>query len=165
APIEPGVDCIAVWNTFDQLPDPNPTLAAAHRLLRPGGLIILRVPNGACFRWSMRALRRCRRPWLRPVAQALLCALTWNNLPAFPYLYGYSVPPLDRLLARYGLFRAGARGDVLCRLADVQTQRWAAWEERCVKACCRLTVRLESLLPAPPFTVAPWLDVTYRVPA
>jgi hypothetical protein len=58
APLRPGeVDCIAIWNTFDQLPDPQPTLAAARDMLRAGGLLALRVPNGECFRWAVFGMR------------------------------------------------------------------------------------------------------------
>ncbi|HZO90001.1 MAG TPA: methyltransferase domain-containing protein [Chthonomonadaceae bacterium] len=166
APLLPAsLDCVAIWNTFDQMPDPHPTLRAARRLLHPGGLLAVRVPNGRCFRACTHWLRRARHTPLRPLAAWLLCAMAWNNLLAFPYLYGYSVPTLDRLLARYGLERVGARGDTLVRLADAQTKRWAAWEERLSKAAFHLAARMEALHPRCQFTLAPWLDVLYRLPA
>src|SRR5207249_12170782 len=37
-----SIDCVAIWNTFDQLPDPEPTVSAARRLLRTGGVLALR---------------------------------------------------------------------------------------------------------------------------
>jgi len=164
APVPAGsVDCVAIWNTFDQLPDPAPTLAAAQRLLKPGGLLALRVPNGACFRAYLTGYRRCRHTGLRFVRGGLLRALAWNNLLTFPYLYGYSAPTLDRLLMRYGLAREAVQGDTLVRLADAQTRRWAAWEERLVKLSCRLALSLEGALrPRNPYTLAPWLDAYYR---
>lgn len=160
APIEPGsVACVAIWNTFDQLPDPAPTLAAARRALRSGGLVALRVPNGDCFRWSAAWARRLAEPlggWLR-------AAMAWNNLLAFPYLYGYTVPTLDWLLGRHGLTRTTAQPDTLPRLADTQTRPWAAWEERALKSLCRLAARVEALRPGSRLPLAPWFDAYYRV--
>ncbi len=163
APVANGsADAIAIWNTFDQMPDPGPTLAAARRLLRPGGLLAIRVPNGACFQEAAVQLRRFRHSRRRLPASGLLCALAWNNLLAFPYLYGYPVPTLDRLFSRYGLRRVHARGDTLVPLGDAQTRPWAIWEERIVKAICRLAARLEALRPQSRFTLAPWLDGFYQ---
>ncbi|HEU4754922.1 MAG TPA: methyltransferase domain-containing protein, partial [Armatimonadota bacterium] len=120
---QPGsVDCVAVWNAFDQLPHPEPTLRAARRLLRPGGLLALRVPNGECFRLATRRMRQLPKPaagWLRAL-------LAWNNLLAFPYLYGYSVRTLDWLLSWPGFRRVDRRADTLCRLSDELTRPWAA---------------------------------------
>jgi len=163
APLPAGsVDCVAIWNTFDQLPDPIPTLAAAQRLLKPGGLLALRVPNDACFHAWMTAYRRGRLAGSRLLRGVLLRAMAWNNLLAFPYLYGYSAPALDRLLARCGFTRLAARGDTLVRLADAQTRPWAVWEERLVKLACRLALSLDTLLrPRRGYPLAPWLDVYY----
>ena len=47
-------DAVVVWNTFDQLPDPRALLEQAVLLLRNGGVLVLRVPNGACFAWMLR---------------------------------------------------------------------------------------------------------------
>src|SRR6185503_7122554 len=38
-------DVVAVWNTFDQLPDPGAAVRAAHRMLNPGGVLAIRVPR------------------------------------------------------------------------------------------------------------------------
>lgn len=158
APLAAGsVDALAIWNTFDQLPDPEPTLAAARGLLPPGGLLALRVPNGACFRRAVGWMRRL--PY--PLAGWLRAALAWNNLLAFPYLNGYSLPTLDRLLTRCGFERRAAHPDTLARLSDAQTQRWAAWEERGLKLACRLVAQVETLGPGHRLTLAPWLDAYF----
>jgi SAM-dependent methyltransferase len=154
-----SVDAVAIWNTLDQLPDPAPTLAAACRLLRPGGILALRVPNGACFRWAVTAMRRLPSPldgWLR-------AGMAWNNLLAFPYLHGYTVSTLDRLLLRRGLRRIAVDGDTLARLADAQTRPWAAWEERALKGLWRATARLEGAGRSSRLVAAPWLDAYYRL--
>ncbi len=154
-----SLDVVAVWNTFDQIPTPGPTLAAAARLLRAGGVLALRVPNGRFFVDAMSRLgtdgalaRRFR-----------LLALAWNNLVGFPYLYGYSAGALDRLVAPYGFERLAAVPDTLLPLADADTRGWAVLEERAVKRACR---RLWSRQIAGParLAAAPWLDVYYRRP-
>ena len=43
-------DAVVIWSTFDQLTRPRAALAAALRVLRPAGLLLLRFPHGACFR-------------------------------------------------------------------------------------------------------------------
>lgn len=147
-----AIDGVAIWNTFDQLPDPRPTLAAARRWLRPGGLLVVRVPNGACFRSLVRTLRRGPLN----LRSLLLSAMAWNNLLGFPYLWGYSPGPLDRLLSGFGFARVDLHGDTLTRLADAQTRTWARWEEAVLKLGWRATLPLEPGL-------APWFDAYYRV--
>ncbi|MEO7974092.1 MAG: hypothetical protein ABIU84_10955, partial [Thermoanaerobaculia bacterium] len=88
-------------------------------------------------------------------------ALAWNNLIGFPYLHGYSVGTLDRLVAPYGFERLAAEPDTLLTLADSDTTRWAALEERLVKTACRIAWRRQIPGPAQ-FAAAPWLDVYYR---
>ena len=149
APIEPAsVDCVAIWNTFDQLPDPRPTLAAARRWLRPGGTLVLRVPNGSAFRGAMR-LRR-----VLPFDTPLLTALAWNNLLGFPYLYGYAAAALDRLLADFAFTRRALQPDTLVRLADQETTTWGAWEERLLKTLWGAAASFDP-------DIAPWFDAYY----
>jgi SAM-dependent methyltransferase len=155
---ESSVDCISIWHTFDQLPNPDPTLTTACRLLRPGGVLAVRVPNGECFRLAVARMHKLPRPlagWLR-------AALAWNNLLAFPYLHGYSLRTLDWLLLHYGFTRVAAQPDTLPRLADARTKRWAAQEERALKLLCSLTARLAAPRPTSPVQIAPWFDVYYR---
>lgn len=151
----PGpADCVAVWNAFDQLPEPEPVLAAARSLLRPGGVLALRVPNGECFRGAVALMRRLPQPlggWLRAL-------MAWNNLLAFPYLNGYSVRTLDWLLGWHGFQRLAVEPDTLCRLADAETRAWAHAEEWALKAVARLAARMERRT----FVRAPWLDLYYR---
>jgi SAM-dependent methyltransferase len=147
-----AADCVAIWSTFDQLPTPHPTLAAVRKLLRPGGLLALRFPNGACYARAAGWLRR----WPRPLGGALRASLAWNNLLGFPYLFGYAAPTLDRLLAGHGFERLGLRTDVLVRLADEATRPWARLEERALKAAWRAAGSLDPAL-------APWCDAYYQL--
>jgi SAM-dependent methyltransferase len=152
-----SVDAVAIWNTFDQIPAPGPTLGAAARVLRAGGVLALRVPNG---RYFVEAMQRLGSDG--PLARRFrLLALAWNNLIGFPYLHGYSVGTLDRLVAAHGFERLAGVPDTLLPLADADTPRWAAWEERLVKAACRASWSRQ--IPGPArFAAAPWLDVYYR---
>jgi hypothetical protein len=152
---------VAIWNTLDQIPDPGPTLAAARRLLRPGGLLAVRVPNGDCFRRLAAGLRHLAGPWNR----WLRTLMAWNNLLAFPYLHGYSVRALGCLLARHGFEQIAVCPDTLVRLSDGQTAAWAAWEERALKGLCRLAAGIEARLPDSTLATAPWFDAYYRVVA
>jgi len=153
-----SVDCVAIWNTFDKLPDPRPTLEAASRLLRPGGILTIRVPNGAYFVSALSASRRLPR-WF---ARWLRAALAWNNFLMFPYLVGYSVSSADRMMARYYFRRLAGYTDTLVTLADPHVKWWAAQEERLIKLVCRGVASVESLRGSTAYGTAPWLDIYFR---
>jgi SAM-dependent methyltransferase len=159
-----SVDAVVIWNTFDQLPEPGPALDAARRLLRPGGLLTLRIPNGESFRFFSSRLSRFRREHgpAKTLRHFLLLAMAWNNLLAFPYLYGYSTATLDRLLSPHGFRRIGSTPDTLVRLSDEKTKLWAAWEERVVKTLLKGMARAEGRLTPSRCALAPWLDLFYR---
>lgn len=151
-----SLDCVAVWNTFDQLADPAPVLDFAERWLRPGGVLALRVPHGLHYR------RVAPRILSRAVARRRFAetSLAWNNLLGFPYLFGYGLESLDRLLAPLGFTRVAARGDVLCLLAGRATADWARREERACKQLQRAAIRLEGKRAN--LAGSPWIEVCYR---
>ncbi len=153
-----SVDVVAIWNTFDQLPNPDTTLAAARRILRDDGRLIIRVPNGAMYRWGAALLKRggAWRRWIVPV-------LAWNNLLAFPYLHGYSISTLDQLLGRQGFRRLAFTRDTLMYLSDRETKAWAMVEEKVVKWWCRWAGVLESVWSKDRTRFTPWLDVHYGI--
>jgi SAM-dependent methyltransferase len=139
-------DAVAIWNCFDQLPEPRATVRDAKRLLRPGGLLALRVPNGAFYT----RLRRYAHGPLRRPAHALLAH---NNLLAFPYLHGFTPGSLARLLEDAGLEVIRVRGDTLVPVADRWTRPWAIWEERLLKGATRRTTGARH---------APWFEIYAR---
>jgi SAM-dependent methyltransferase len=51
-------DVVRLVNVLDQAPRPARLLATAHRVLRPGGLLLVRVPNGDFHRAAWAAIRR-----------------------------------------------------------------------------------------------------------
>jgi SAM-dependent methyltransferase len=136
-------DVVAIWNTFDQLPRPRAALAAALRVLQPGGMVIVRTPHGRYFRERVANGRAPRR------------ALAWNNLLGFPYLHGYGLESIDRLALEFGLVRTRSVGDTLGTVADRTYSPWARLEERALKAAQRRALARDPLQ-------APWLDVYLR---
>ncbi|MCW5977310.1 MAG: class I SAM-dependent methyltransferase [Bryobacteraceae bacterium] len=88
-----GLDAEFVWNCFEQIPDPAHTLRAVHQALKGRGLLVIRVPNAAFYRHQRRRNGRSGIP---------RAALRYNNLLGFPYLYGYTLDSLNRLMRQSG---------------------------------------------------------------
>ena len=136
-------DAVAIWNTFDQLADPRGALHDAGTLIREGGVLAVRVPNGAFYGSMRRALSGGNRV-RRAVARELLAQ---NNLLTFPYRWGFTPASLTRLLAETGFTVRSVRGDVLVPIADKWTRPWARVEEMLIKRAMRLS------------GMAPWFEV------
>jgi 2-polyprenyl-3-methyl-5-hydroxy-6-metoxy-1,4-benzoquinol methylase len=149
--LDPGrrADVVAIWNCLDQLVDPASAIRAARSHLSPGGMLAVRVPNGACYA-AMRPLLGTR---LAPVARGWLAQ---NNLLGFPYRFGFTPASLARLVTRQGFEVEHVEGDVLVPIADRWTRRWARVEERMVKAAMRGVARAHR-------TLAPWIEVYARL--
>ena len=134
--IEP-VDAIAIWNTFDQLHDPRGAVVAAFARLKPGGLLAIRVPNGAYY-------RRMRREGPASFASAMLAH---NNLLTFPYRWGFTPRSLRVLIESVGFRPTRTVGDVLVPISDEWTRPWARLEERALKWLLRRARRNPEALP------------------
>lgn len=119
-------DAVAIWNTFDQLPDPAAAARSARRLLAPDGVLAVRVPNGECYATWRRRLHG-------PLGAFAVTLLAQNNLLTFPYRYGFSPASLSRLLAGAGFRVLRVVQDVLVPTADEYTRPWARLEERVLK--------------------------------
>lgn len=137
-------DAVVIWNCFDQLFDPRGALAAARRLLRPGGVIAIRVPNGAFYARLAGGAGSLAR-----------AVLAHNNLLGFPYRFGFTPESIVRLLEEQGFTAHATFGDVLVPTADEFTRRWARLEERILKAALR-AIAHRSL------RWAPWFEVYVR---
>lgn len=143
-----GLDVVALWTCFDQLPEPR---AAAHRartLVRDGGVLVVRVPNGGF--WA-----RLRTRLHGPGAKMARLALAHNNLLGFPYRHGFTLGALTRLLDATGWRVERVVGDTLVPLADEWTRPWAAVEERAAKGVMRAVGRARA-------GAAPWIEVYAR---
>jgi SAM-dependent methyltransferase len=139
-------DAIAVWNTFEQLPDVRGAALICRRLLRDGGVLAVRIPNGSFYtRW-----RRHLSGPLAPLAERMLAH---NNLLGFPYREGFTARSLHRLLDEAGFVIAGVHGDTLVPIADRWTRSVAVLDERVTKQLQRLAQRRWR---------APWVE-TYAV--
>jgi len=149
---ERRVDVVAIWNCLDQLADPASAVRAARAQLTNGGMLAVRVPNGACY--------AAFRPLLRsPLAGIAREWLAQNNLLGFPYRYGFTPTALSRLVERNGMRVEQVVGDVLVPIADRWTKRWAALEERLVKRVIGAGARI-SRGDKP---LAPWFELYARV--
>jgi SAM-dependent methyltransferase len=139
-------DAVAIWNCFEQLPEPRAAARAARALLPPGGTLAIRVPSGGFY--------AALRPLLAgPAAGAARMLLAHNNLLGFPYRHGFTPGSLSRLLGDAGFRTLAVVGDTLVTVADRWTRPWAAAEERIVKAALRAAARI-----AP----APWFELYAR---
>ena len=141
---------VAFWNCFDQLADPRSATMAARRVLATNGTLALRVPNGAFY-------ARVRRLLSTAAAPAARLLLAHNNLLSFPYRYGFGPSSVTRLLHDCGFRVELIFGDVLVPIADQWTRRWAAVEERVVKAILTPLARANGRI-----GMAPWIEVYAR---
>jgi SAM-dependent methyltransferase len=149
---ERHVDVVAIWNCLDQLADPASAVRAARTHLSSGGMLAIRVPNGACY--------AAFRPLLHsPLAASARQWLAQNNLLGFPYRYGFTPTAASRLIERNGMRVEHVVGDVLVPIADRWTKRWAALEERLVKRVMAAGARI-SRGDKP---LAPWFELYARV--
>ena len=153
-----SVDAVTIWNTFDQLPNPDTTLAAARRILKPEGVVVIRIPNGLAFRHAYARHRHAPRP----IKACIAAAMAWNNLLGFPYIYGYQPQTLDALLGRHGFRRLALYPDQLMEIADAGSTLYARWEERVIKMAGRLAAGVERLFGGTGAFSSPWLDLYYR---
>ncbi len=139
----------AVWNTFDQIPCPRDALARIRAALEPGGLLVVRVPNG-----------EFKKRWIRRMGGRALAEQAVNNHLSFPYLVGYNAESLSRLLVECGFQGICARGDTMISTRTSRTKPWAVREEMSVKAgvqkLCDRIGRATGLL------CHPWVDIVAR---
>jgi hypothetical protein len=138
-------DAVFIWNCFEQLADPKPTLKAAYLLLKPFGLLIVRVPNAAFYL----EYRATHRDWL-----------AWNNLLGFPYLYGYSPEPLDHLVTQHGFEPVRGFNSELLTMPFADMSSALTAEQRAVsEAVADLSSSVTSERGA---LSGPWIEIIYR---
>ena len=144
-----SADAIFIWNCFEQLPDPRRVLGACYELVRPGGLLVVRVPNIEFYRRKRRERRRALPTAIR--------SLAFNNLLGFPYLTGYGPSSLSGLLERHGFSPIAGYNSTLLTVPYPRMSRRLARE-------IEITQSLWSAPTAsdPRRLNAPWLEVVCR---
>lgn len=144
-PTDRPLDAVAIWNCFDQLPDPRAALRSAYALLRDAGTIAIRVPNGAFY--------ASLRPRAAHGSKLAVATLAWNNLLGFPYRQGFTPNALRSMLQSEGFHVVRKFGDTLPTLSDDFTRQWAAREERLLKRGLRLLRGTR---------ISPWFEIYAR---
>lgn len=89
-------DAVLSIETLEHVDDESQTLREIHRVLEPGGLLVLSVPN----KWWLFETHGARLPFLR-----------WNRVPFFSWLPG----PLHR---RWAKARIYTRSGIVARIAE-----------------------------------------------
>jgi SAM-dependent methyltransferase len=140
---ERSFDAVFVWDCFDQLPRPWQTLSEIHRILTPGGCLLIRVPNGQFVR-CMQGLEDRAPDLVRRV-------LAFAGLAAFPFQLGYTASSLGGMLGQAGFESIHVQNRINLR----ESHRESA-TLRCVHASSQLLhhLTLGSL------TLGPWIEVS-----
>ncbi len=76
-------DVVTMWDVLEHVYNPQKTLDEIFRILKPDGLLIIRVPNGSSF-------------------QAKIFGKFWAGLDAPRHLYVFSLKTLSTMLSRSG---------------------------------------------------------------
>ncbi|HLI85876.1 MAG TPA: class I SAM-dependent methyltransferase [Bryobacteraceae bacterium] len=79
-PLRAGIfGCVTMFHVLEHLPDPRVFLSAAHRLLVPGGRLVVQVPNAASW-------------------QSRLLGHRWNGMDVPRHLFDFRPRDLEKLL-------------------------------------------------------------------
>ncbi len=155
-------DGIFIWNCFEQLPNPRGSLESISKILKPEGVLVIRVPNGL-FYLLCEAILDTKRKVQTALQESdpIVQALAYNNLLGFPHQYGYSGPNLDYLHQKYGFKTINRVNSELITLPSARTPSWAIEEEK------RILSALESLAQGvtnvyPEALLGPWIEITYQ---
>lgn len=112
ARFQDGFDFVTLWDVLDHLDNPRPVLMRIHQLLRPGGVVALRVRNGPVH-LTLRALETRVRSWLRRPPR--------GDYLGVVHRYGFDVQNLRRLLAEEGFASSVQPTDVTAGERDRTT--------------------------------------------
>jgi SAM-dependent methyltransferase len=70
-----GFDVVVLWHVLEHLSDPGATLVQVGRLLRPGGTLLVGVPN-----FGSAEAQLCRDKWFHLDVPRHLAHFTWDSL-------------------------------------------------------------------------------------
>jgi SAM-dependent methyltransferase len=151
-------DAVFVWNCFEQVAEPHATLAEIRRVLKDGGLLVLRTPNTLFYRVSEQFLA------LKPTSELATWvrrALGYNNLLAFPYLYGYESKLLVDIASAHRFQCEGELNAEVITLTFPVLHDWILEEAYATRAALLGWNELDRAAAAGNLT-GPWMELFYR---
>ena len=148
-----------IWNCFEQIEQPPKSLAICRRALVPGGLLIVRTPNGKFYSLCERLLLGDSTGTAEK--DFLLRVMGYNNLLGFPYSYGYSGETLTQLVSAYGFRYEGALNSELLTFPLPENPEWVEQEERAINKDVRLLAN-SVLADGSGSLIGPWIEVWFR---
>lgn len=151
-------DGVFVWNCFEQIPDPRSMLEEAHRILKPAGVLVLRTPNALFYKACQFGLRTAPDSDL---SVWIVRALGYNNLLAFPYLYGYDDRALTGLAGEHGFRCDAGLNSELITLPYPQLAERIVEENRATHALVRQWSAFDGLEREGRLT-GPWMEMIFR---
>lgn len=151
-------DGVFIWNCFEQIADPHETLAEVRRVLKPSGVLVIRTPNALFYRQCEHFLRTSEPG---EMSNWVIRALGYNNLLAFPYLYGYGGAQLNRATERHGFHRESALDSELITLTFPELHDWIVEEQRATAAVLLEWSELRAQAAQGDVTGA-WIETVYR---
>lgn len=151
-------DAVFIWNCFDQIEDPRPTLVECRRILKAGGLLTVRTPNGVFYTLCQALLANPDLP--RESARFLIEAMGYNNLLGFPYRYGYGQTSLQRLIQPPDFRLEGTLNSELLTLPLPEHPDWVAREERTINNEVKMLAG--SVLSQGGTLTGPWIEMWFR---
>lgn len=156
---EATVSAVFIWNCFEQIEQPQRSLAVCRRALAPGGLLIVRTPNGKFYSLCEQLLQDSSTATAQ--RDFLLRVMGYNNLLGFPYLYGYSGDTLTHLISTYGFGYEGALNSELLTFPLPENPEWVEREERAINKDVRLLAN-SVLADGSGNLIGPWIEVWFR---
>jgi hypothetical protein len=134
-------------------------LNEARRVLKSGGLLVVRAPNGLFY--SMCHVLMGRRRLEVQAKELLMKAMAYNNLLGFPYLYGHSRATLNRLIERFGFRFEDGLNSELITLPLPDSPEWVREQEQVINDEIRMLSR-SILADTHGVLTGPWIEVWYR---
>jgi SAM-dependent methyltransferase len=151
-------DAVFVWNCFEQIEEPHSILTEIKRVLKPGGLLLLRTPNAlfycVCQPFLAASPSGKLATWVRR-------ALGYNDLLAFPYLYGYQSQTLVGIAETHGFQCAGKLNAEVITLTFPVISDWVLEEVCATRAALLEWSELDAFETSGQLT-GPWIEVFYR---
>lgn len=92
-------DAITLWHVLEHVPDPQPLLAEAHRLLKPGGILFIGVPDFGG--WEA---QYCRDKWFHLDVPRHLIHLTRDTLTQALVASGFRINSWSGFAPEYDCF-------------------------------------------------------------